>query len=345
MSNTTQSLTYADAGVSIDAGNQLVSKIKNMARKTHSPNVLSGIGGFASLFSLPGGLNEPVLVSSTDGVGTKLKLAIDCDHHTTIGQDLVAMCVNDLLVVGATPLFFLDYFACGKLKGNAEIIIQSIADGCQIGQLALVGGETAEMPGLYADGDYDLAGFCVGVVEKSKMVDGSTIKPGDLIIGLPSSGVHSNGYSLVRKVLEQHDISLQTAFEEQSLGQYLLTPTRIYTRAILSLVKAGLMKGAAHITGGGLIENIPRVLPANLKAVIQTSAWTRPRFFSWLQTTGPISEPEMWRTFNMGIGMTLVIDPSDATEVLALLKAEGESPMILGTIETHTKAESIVELV
>lgn len=344
MSSDTTSVSYADAGVSIDAGNQLVEKIKTMARKTHNANVIGGIGGFASLFALPNGLKEPILVSSTDGVGTKLKLAIDMNHHATIGQDLVAMCVNDLIVVGATPLFFLDYFACGKLKDQAEVIIRSIAEGCEIGQLALVGGETAEMPGLYADGDYDLAGFCVGVVEKNNMIDGRDIRPGDLIIGLPSSGVHSNGYSLVRKVLEKHAISLQTTFEEQTLGQALLTPTRIYTKAILSIVRENLMKGAAHITGGGLVENVPRILPQHTKAVIQTTAWNRPRFFNWLQTTGPIDEAEMWRTFNMGIGMVIIIDPKDADQTLALLKNADETPLIIGEIEHHTEAEPIVTL-
>lgn len=344
MNNDTSSVSYADAGVSIDAGNRLVEKIKTMARQTHTPNVIGGIGGFASLFALPSGLKEPILVSSTDGVGTKLKLAIEMNHHETIGQDLVAMCVNDLIVVGATPLFFLDYFACGKLKDQAEVIIQSIAEGCKIGQLALVGGETAEMPGLYADGDYDLAGFCVGVVEKEKMIDGRAIRPGDLIIGLPSSGVHSNGYSLVRKVLEKHAISPQTAFEGQTLGQVLLAPTRIYTKAILSLVRENLMKGAAHITGGGIIENVPRILPEHTKAVIQTSAWSRPRFFNWLQTTGPIDEAEMWRTFNMGIGMVIIIEPKQANQTLALLKDAGESPLIMGEIEHHTEAEPTVVL-
>ena len=306
MNKNPSSIRYSDAGVSIEAGNQLVNKIKTLAKKTHTQGVIGGIGGFASLFALPKEMKEPILVSCTDGVGTKLKLAIEMNCHDTIGQDLVAMCVNDLLVCGATPLFFLDYYACSHLGQSAESIIAGIAKGCEIAKLALIGGETAEMPGMYRRDDYDLAGFCVGAVEKSNIIDGQSIVQGDKIIGLPSSGPHSNGYSLIREVISRHHISLSMPFGTQSLGACLLTPTRIYVNSLQSLLNEQLIKGAAHITGGGLIENLPRILPSHMHAKIDASSWEIPPIFKWLQETGPIDSNEMWRVFNMGVGMVII---------------------------------------
>jgi phosphoribosylformylglycinamidine cyclo-ligase len=333
-------LTYKDAGVDIAAGNDLVKKIKHFARATHRPGVLGQIGGFGALFELPTDkYRTPVLVSTTDGVGTKLRLAIDHAHHYSIGQDLVAMCVNDLIVIGAEPLFFLDYYATGRLSvAMASQVIQSIAEGCKLANTALIGGETAEMPGMYADNDYDLAGFCVGAVEKTELVDGSTIVAGDKLIGLPSSGPHSNGYSLIRHILKQ-----QLDAPEPTLIEQLLTPTRIYVKAILALHAAQLMKGAAHITGGGLTENIPRMLPDYLQAKLITDHWQRPAIFHWLQEQGNISDSEMYQTFNCGIGMVICCAANQTDAALAQLQATGEKPIIIGEIiSSNSQTPSVI---
>ncbi|MDA0705840.1 MAG: phosphoribosylformylglycinamidine cyclo-ligase [Proteobacteria bacterium] len=324
-------MTYKDAGVDIDAGDDLVERIKPMARRTMRPEVLSGLGGFGGLFALPPNrYREPVLVSGTDGVGTKLMLAHQLNRHDTIGIDLVAMCVNDVLVQGAEPLFFLDYFACGQLDVDvAASVVGGIAEGCVLAGAALIGGETAEMPGMYPQGSYDLAGFCVGVVERAAMIDGSTIVDGDVLIGLASSGPHSNGYSLIRKVLDRDP---QAKIDGRSAGEVLLEPTRIYVRAILALMQAVTVKGLAHITGGGISENLPRVIPANLHAEIDTSSWQPGAVFDWLAATGNITSEEMRRTFNCGIGMIAVVAASDADQTLAALRASGERTWRLGRI-------------
>ncbi|MCG8369017.1 MAG: phosphoribosylformylglycinamidine cyclo-ligase [Proteobacteria bacterium] len=324
-------LTYRAAGVDIDAGNELVERIKPLVKRTLRPEVLAGIGGFGGLFELPQGrYREPVLVSGTDGVGTKLILAQRLDKHDTIGIDLVAMCVNDVLAQGAEPLFFLDYFACGKLDAEvAGSVIAGIADGCLQAGAALIGGETAEMPDVYAPGEYDLAGFTVGVVEKSAMIDGSAITEGDVIVGLASSGPHSNGYSLIRRVLERApgaDIDGAPAAER------LLTPTKIYVKPILALLNGMTVNGLAHITGGGITENVPRVLPQGLDAEIDTSTWNRGAVFDFLQAYGNIETAEMRRTFNCGIGMIAVVGPDDAGRAIELLEAGGESAWRIGRI-------------
>ena len=330
---TSKSLTYKDAGVDIDAGNALVERIKPLVARTRRPEVLAGLGGFGGLFALPPGrYAEPVLVSGTDGVGTKLKLARLTGIHDTIGIDLVAMCVNDVLVQGAEPLFFLDYFACGRLDTNqAAAVIGGIAAGCEQAGAALIGGETAEMPDMYAEGDYDLAGFCVGVVERSRMIDGSSIKPGDVIIGLASSGPHSNGYSLIRKVLQ---VAASRDIGGQAVEAMLMVPTRIYVRAIMQLAGTITIKGLAHITGGGITENVPRMLPDHLHAEIDLSSWQLPPIFAWLQAEGRIEAEEMRRTFNCGIGMTVVVDPADADTTIAILTGAGETAWNLGRIAT-----------
>ena len=340
------SLTYRDAGVDIDAGDALVEAIKPIAASTHRPGVLAGIGGFGALFQVPPGrYREPVLVSGTDGVGTKLKLAIDLKRHDTIGIDLVAMCVNDVVVQGAEPLFFLDYFATGKLDtATAERIIAGIGEGCRQAGAALIGGETAEMPGMYQHDDYDLAGFCVGVVDKAAIIDGSKVKPNDTLIGLASTGAHSNGYSLVRKILQVRKAKLDQPFGGRTLGEVLLTPTRIYVKSLLALMQALPLRAAAHITGGGLPGNVPRVLPDGTRAVIDSRAWRRAPIFDWLQTNGNVDDAEMYRTFNCGLGMVLVVDPADAERALALLTAHGETAAIVGHIEAHTGEPEVVIL-
>ncbi|MDR0997208.1 MAG: phosphoribosylformylglycinamidine cyclo-ligase [Zoogloeaceae bacterium] len=328
------SLSYAQAGVDIDAGDALVDRIKPLAKKTLIPGVLAGIGGFGALFEVPKNYQEPVLVSGTDGVGTKLKLAFMLDRHDTVGQDLVAMSVNDILVSGAKPLFFLDYFACGKLRvDTAAAVVGGVAKGCELAGCALIGGETAEMPGMYPDGEYDLAGFAVGVAEKSKLIDGKTIAPGDVVLGLASSGAHSNGYSLIRKILERANPDLNAPFDgDKTLADALIEPTRIYVKSILALADAVTIKGMAHITGGGLTENLPRILPATTAARLDPAAWQRPKLFDWLQREGQVEEAEMHRVFNCGIGMTVVVAAADADKALSALQAAGEQAMKIGTI-------------
>ena len=328
-------LSYRDAGVDIDAGNRLVDRIKPHARRTQRPGVLGGLGGFGALFELPlDRYRQPILVSGTDGVGTKLKLALELNRHDTIGIDLVAMCVNDVLVVGAEPLFFLDYYATGKLDVDvAADVIKGIADGCEQAGAALVGGETAEMPGLYQDGDYDLAGFCVGVVEKAKIIDGSRIQPGDALLALASSGPHSNGYSLIRKILAVSGAKLdQPLADNLTLGEALLAPTRIYVKPVLKSLEVLEVKAIAHITGGGLTENLPRILPTGVKAMINTQSWRRPAIFQWLQQQGGVIEAEMWRTFNCGVGMIVCVAAEQADQALALLRAAGETAWRVGEI-------------
>ena len=336
----TTSLSYRDAGVDIDAGEALVDRIKPIAKATARPGVLASLGGFGALFELPTGYNEPVLVSGTDGVGTKLKLAMQTGKHDTIGIDLVAMCVNDLIVQGAEPLFFLDYYATGKLDVDvAANVIQGIGDGCRQSGAALVGGETAEMPGMYHGGDYDLAGFCVGVVEKSRILDGSKVRAGDVLIGLASSGPHSNGYSLIRKILEVSGADLNADFHGQRLGDTLLTPTRIYVKPLLALLEKVDVHALAHITGGGLTENLPRVMPAGTEAVIDGQSWPRPPVFAWLQEQGNVAESEMYRTFNCGVGMVVCVAPSDVEFALAVLAEQGETATVIGHIRAGDQPE------
>ena len=333
MSESRPSLSYKDAGVDIDAGNTLVENIKSIAKRTHRPGVLAGLGGFGALFELPQGYKQPVLVSGTDGVGTKLKLAMQLQNHRSIGIDLVAMCVNDLIVGGAEPLFFLDYYATGKLSvDTATDVVTGIGKGCELAGCALVGGETAEMPGMYEGEDYDLAGFCVGIVEKEHIIDGSKVQAGDTLIALPSSGPHSNGYSLIRKVLEHSEASLDTQVGETSLAEALLEPTKIYVKPLLELMKTHQVKAMAHITGGGLSENIPRVLPKGMSAVIDTQSWRFPPVFQWLQQQGNIETQEMFRTFNCGVGMVVCVEQSAAAEVIEQLKTMGEAAFIIGEI-------------
>ncbi len=340
------SLTYRDAGVDIDAGDALVDAIKPIAASTNRPGVLAGIGGFGALFQVPPGrYREPVLVASTDGVGTKLKLAIELKRHDTIGIDLVAMCVNDVVVQGAEPLFFLDYFATGRLDNTlAQSVIAGIGEGCRQAGAALIGGETAEMPGMYQNEDYDLAGFCVGVVEKSAIIDGSAVKPNDTLIGLASTGAHSNGYSLIRKILQVRKTKLDQTLDGRALGEVLLAPTRIYVRSLLALMQAMPLHAAAHITGGGLPGNVPRVLPAGTRAVLDSRAWRRPAVFNWLQENGNVDDAEMHRTFNCGLGMVLAVDPADAERALALLAQHGETASIVGHIEAHSGEPEVVIL-
>jgi phosphoribosylformylglycinamidine cyclo-ligase len=336
----TTSLSYRDAGVDIDAGDALVERIKPIAKATNRPGVLDSLGGFGALFALPTGYKEPVLVSGTDGVGTKLKLAMQIGKHDTIGIDLVAMCVNDIAVLGAEPLFFLDYYATGKLNVNeAADVIKGIGEGCQQAGAALVGGETAEMPGMYHGGDYDLAGFAVGVVEKSRILDGSKVKTGDVLIGLASSGPHSNGYSLVRKIIEVSGADLNADFHGQSLGAALLTPTRIYVKPLLALLKKVDVHALAHITGGGLTENLPRVMAQGTKAVIDGKSWPRPPVFDWLQQKGNVAEREMYRTFNCGVGMVVCVAPDDVEYALAVLAEQGETATVIGHIQASDTPE------
>lgn len=325
----TKGLTYRDAGVDIEAGDELVRRIGPAAKATHRPELLSGLGGFAALAALPDRYREPVLVTGTDGVGTKLKLAIDYDRHDSVGQDLVAMCVNDVLVTGAEPFLFLDYYATGALDVDvAERVIKGIAKGCEIAGCALVGGETAEMPGFYAKGDYDLAGFCVGVVERSGIIDGSKLAAGDALIGLPSSGPHSNGFSLIRRLLEANAVAVDDA-----LLDALMAPTRIYARPVLELLTRHPVHAMAHITGGGLLENLPRIFRTDgLAALVDLDAWQRPALFDWMQQAGNIDEDEMLRTFNCGIGLVLVVPAEAQAAVIATLEELGEAPATIGRI-------------
>lgn len=336
-------ITYRDAGVDIDAGDALVAAIKPFAKRTLRADVLAGIGGFGALFKVPGKYREPVLVSGTDGVGTKLKLAFRLGRHDTVGVDLVAMSVNDILVQGAEPLFFLDYYACGKLDiAIATEVVKGIAKGCELAGCSLIGGETAEMPGMYAEGEYDLAGFAVGIVEKRAIIDGRSIRPGDAVLGLASSGAHSNGYSLIRRILEETQPDLGSDFHGKPFGAALLEPTRIYVKPMLALMKRLPVRGLAHITGGGLLENVPRVLPASVRAVIETSAWPRPPLFEWLQRQGNVAEQEMLRVFNCGIGMVVVIAEKQAQQAQELLRRAGETVYRIGGIERRKAGEPAV---
>ncbi|PHV11294.1 phosphoribosylformylglycinamidine cyclo-ligase [Chitinimonas sp. BJB300] len=336
-----QSLSYRDAGVDIDAGDQLVENIKPFAKRTMRPEVLSGIGGFGGLVEISKKFKEPVLVSGTDGVGTKLKLAFELNRHDTVGIDLVAMSVNDILVQGAEPLFFLDYFACGKLDvTSATEVIKGIAAGCEQSGCALIGGETAEMPGMYPAGEYDLAGFAVGVVEKSKIITGDTISVGDVVLGLASNGAHSNGYSLIRKILHLTGADYNAPFEDgRSLADVVMAPTRLYVKPMLKLMETMTVKGMAHITGGGITENVPRVLPANVVAQIDAKSWQLPQLFQWLQAEGNVDAQEMYRTFNCGIGMVVVLAAEQADAATALLTAEGETVYRIGSIRPREDYE------
>ena len=336
MSEQKPSLTYRDAGVDIDAGNELVQRIKHTAARTRRPEVLGGLGGFGAMVALPKGYKEPVLVSGTDGVGTKLRLAMQLNRHDTIGIDLVAMCVNDLVVGGAEPLFFLDYYATGKLNVDvAAAVVDGIGKGCELAGCALVGGETAEMPGMYEGEDYDLAGFCVGVVERDGIIDGSRVKVGDALIGLASSGPHSNGYSLIRKILEVSNADLDQQVGDQTLADALMAPTRIYVKNLLKLIKQVDVRALSHITGGGLPENIPRVLPEKACAAIDTNSWTLPPVFQWLQSHGGVAIEEMYRTFNCGLGMVLCVPQDQLQLTLDTLKSQGETAWHLGVIEAR----------
>ncbi len=326
-------LSYAAAGVSIDAGDELVERIKPAAKRTMIPGVLGSIGGFGALFEIGKEYKNPVLVSGTDGVGTKLMLAFALNKHDTVGQDLVAMSVNDILVQGAKPVFFLDYYGCGKLDvDTAARVVTGIAKGCEISGCALIGGETAEMPGMYPAGEYDLAGFAVGIVEKDEIIDGSTIKAGDVVLGLASSGPHSNGFSLLRKVVEVAGASWDMPFDGATLGERALEPTRIYVKSTLNVMKEVTIKGMAHITGGGLLENIPRVLPNDVQCVIHANSWKRPAIFDWLEEKGNINRHEMHRVFNNGIGLAVVVSKEDATKAIEAFKKEGETVYEIGEI-------------
>jgi phosphoribosylformylglycinamidine cyclo-ligase len=331
-------MTYRDAGVDIDAGDELVERIKPHVARVRRPEVLAGIGGFGALVELPPGYRRPVLVSGTDGVGTKLRLAIDAGRHDTIGIDLVAMCANDIVVQGAEPLFFLDYYATGKLRVDvAEAVIRGIVEGCAQAGAALVGGETAEMPGIYHDEDYDLAGFCVGVVEKDKIIDGAAVRAGDTIIGLDSSGPHSNGYSLIRKLVAVSGAGSNTQLDGKPLFDRLLAPTRIYVKPLLALAKQLEVHALAHITGGGLTDNIPRVLPDGMEAVLERRRWRHDPVFEWMQQLGKIEPAEMYRTFNCGIGMVVVLPREHASQALTLLESHGESAQIIGEIRSGSR--------
>ena len=346
MSEQKQSLSYKDAGVDIDAGNALVERIKGVVKKTRRPEVMGGIGGFGALCEIPEGYKQPVLVAGTDGVGTKLRLAIDLKKHDTVGIDLVAMCVNDLIVQGAEPLFFLDYYATGKLDvDTAADVVTGIGKGCEISGCALIGGETAEMPGMYDGEDYDMAGFCTGVVEKSKIIDGTKVAAGDQLIALASSGPHSNGFSLIRKVLEVSNADTNQVIDGKTLGEHLLEPTRIYVKPLLELFKQVDVHALSHITGGGFWENIPRVLPESAKAVVKGNSWQWPSVFSWLQENGNITTHEMYRTFNCGVGMVLVVPADELENSLNILKDLGEIAWHLGEIQDAVAGEEQVEIV
>ena len=340
-----KTISYKDAGVDIEAGEQLINRIKPFANETKRKESIGGLGGFGSLFEIPEKFKKPVLVSGTDGVGTKLKLAFDLNKHETIGQDLVAMCVNDILVQGAEPLFFLDYYACGKLDvDTAATIIKGIAAGCLLANCSLVGGETAEMPGMYDDGEYDLAGFCVGAVEKNSIINGSKVKEGNLVLGLTSSGAHSNGYSLIRKIISHNKVDLNKDFYGEKLSDVLMKPTKIYVKSILSLIEKVNVHAMAHITGGGIIENLPRVLPIHLCAKINKNSWELPHLFQWLKDEANLDDTELYKTFNCGIGMAIIVDETDAHEASNLLRELGEEVHTIGRIEQSDKYEHQVEI-
>ncbi|KXJ50261.1 MAG: phosphoribosylaminoimidazole synthetase [Colwellia sp. Phe_37] len=333
MSEEKQSLSYKDAGVDIDAGNALVENIKGAVKRTTRPEVMGGLGGFGSICQLPTGYKEPVLVAGTDGVGTKLRLAIDLQKHDTVGIDLVAMCVNDLIVQGAEPLFFLDYYATDKLDVDvASAVVSGIADGCVLSGCALVGGETAEMPGMYHKGDYDIAGFCVGVAEKSRVIDGTKVAAGDQLIALASSGAHSNGFSLIRKVLEVNNTDTNELLNGKSIGDHLIEPTKIYVKSVLELLKQVDVHALSHITGGGFWENIPRVLPESAQAIVDGDSWQWPEIFNWLQEKGNITTHEMYRTFNCGVGMIIVVPADAVAQSIEILTAHGENAWHIGEI-------------
>lgn len=339
----TKSISYKDAGVDINAGNELVERIKGVSKKTKRPEVMGGLGGFGALTRIPTKYKKPVLVSGTDGVGTKLRLAMDLNKHDTIGIDLVAMCVNDLVVAGAEPLFFLDYYATGKLDVDvAANVVTGIGEGCLQAGAALVGGETAEMPGMYHDGDYDLAGFCVGVAEEDDIIDGSKVKPGDKLIALASSGPHSNGYSLIRKILEVNEIDLSQEIDGINLKDALMAPTKIYVKSILKLMENMTINALAHITGGGLLENIPRVLPEGTCAYIDSSTWTRPAVFDWLQEKGNVDQEEMYRVLNCGVGMVLSVDADKAEKAIQLLNEASEQAWLIGEIRQKTGEQDVL---
>jgi len=332
---------YREAGVDIDAGQALIDRIKPHAKSTYRPEVASALGGFAGLSAIPAGYREPMLVSCTDGVGTKLKLAIMLNRHDTVGQDLVAMCVNDLVVCGAEPLFFLDYFATGKLDVEvAEAVVRGIADACRVCNMSLLGGETAEMPGIYGGEDYDLAGFSVGVVEKANIINGQSIKEGDVLIGLSSSGIHSNGFSLVRKIINERNCDLDSDFAGETLGEALLKPTKLYAPIVRKLLEETTINGMAHITGGGLIENIPRMIPEGMCAVIHRDAWPRPALMTWLQQMGDLSDDDMWTTFNCGLGMVLCVPADEVDACLTRCEALGETATIVGEIKPGVNDET-----
>jgi phosphoribosylformylglycinamidine cyclo-ligase len=342
MTNSLSPLTYKEAGVDIDAGDQLVENIKPFAKRTMRPEVMGGIGGFGALVEVSKKFKNPVMVSGTDGVGTKLKLAFQLNKHDTVGQDLVAMSVNDILVQGAEPIFFLDYFACGKLDVTvATDVVKGIAFGCELAGCALIGGETAEMPSMYPEGEYDLAGFAVGLIEKENIITGRSIVPGDIVLGLASSGAHSNGYSLIRKIIDRSGVDLH-AVENKQLALDLLAPTRIYVKPLLSLMNAhpAMVKGMAHITGGGLTENIPRVLPDAVAAVVERKSWVAPLVFAWLREHGKVDDAEMARTFNCGIGMVVIVAKEHAETALAHLQASGETVFIIGEIRARAAGEA-----
>ncbi|OCL24150.1 phosphoribosylformylglycinamidine cyclo-ligase [Gilliamella sp. wkB72] len=343
MSNN-KSLSYKDAGVDIDAGNELVNRIKSVVKETKRPEVMGGLGGFGALCAIPQKYKQPILVSGTDGVGTKLRLAMDLNRHESIGIDLVAMCVNDLIVQGAEPLFFLDYYATGKLNVDvAATVVTGIAEGCKQSGCALVGGETAEMPGMYHGDDYDLAGFCVGVVEKAEMIDGSKVQDGDALIALASSGAHSNGYSLVRKIIEVSGVNPATEqLDGKPLADHLLAPTKIYVKSVLDLISKIDVHAIAHITGGGFWENIPRVLPDNTQAIINESSWQWPSIFNWLQQAGNVSRHEMYRTFNCGVGLIIALPKQLADQAINLLNEHGEKAWLLGEIKTSSSTERVI---
>jgi phosphoribosylformylglycinamidine cyclo-ligase len=340
-STNTTSISYRDAGVDMEAGDALVEQIKPYAKRTMRPEVLAGIGGFGSLFEMPKKFKNPVLVSGTDGVGTKLKLAFELNKHDTVGIDLVAMSVNDILVQGAEPLFFLDYFACGKLEvGTAAQVIKGIAEGCEQSGCALVGGETAEMPGMYPAGEYDLAGFAVGCVDKESIINGTTIAAGDVVLGLASSGAHSNGYSLIRKLIANSGIDFESDFHGKPFKDVVMAPTRIYVKPLLQLIATLPVKGMAHITGGGITENVPRVLPAGLTAEIKKGSWTMPPLFTWLQAQGNVTDSEMYKTFNCGIGMVVIVAKEQAAAAQKLLSDAGESVFEIGSIRAQQAGEA-----
>jgi len=337
-----ESLSYRDAGVDIDAGDAFIDVIKPVAKRTQREGCLSGLGGFGALFQVPQNYKEPILVSGTDGVGTKLKLAFDLNKHDTIGIDLVAMCVNDVIVQGAEPLFFLDYFATGKLTPEvAAQVVEGIGEGCVQANAALIGGETAEMPGMYKSGEYDLAGFCVGAVERSEIIDGTKVKAGDKLIGLASTGAHSNGYSLVRKVIDTYNVSLDTEIGGKPLAEAVLAPTKIYVRSILSLMEYVDVHALAHITGGGIPGNLNRVLPDNCHAIVDESSWQWPALFTWMMETANIERSEMYRTFNCGVGMILVIDEADVEQSIKRLNDAGETAFVVGEIRGGVSEQQV----